>query len=48
MPNEEEGRTAIASLHDVDLKGRPMLIREARPKTESRGGFDQPRQEHSA
>ncbi len=48
MPNDAEGQTAIASLHDVDLKGRPMLIREARPKAEGHGGYNQPRQEHSA
>ena len=34
MPNDEEGRNAIAGLHDVDLKGRKLLVREARPKGE--------------
>lgn len=38
MPNDDEARNAIASLHDVELKGRKMLIREARPKTEGAGG----------
>ena len=34
MPNDEEGKNAIANLHDVDLKGRKLLVREARPKGE--------------
>ncbi|MFZ5434710.1 MAG: RNA recognition motif domain-containing protein [Calditrichota bacterium] len=34
MPNVTEANTAIAALHDQDLKGRKMLIREARPKSE--------------
>ena len=38
MVNDEEARAAISALHDVDLKGRKMLIREARPKTETAGG----------
>ena len=46
MPNDEEARTAISSLHDVDLKGRKMLIREARPKAETGGGgYGSPRHE---
>jgi RNA recognition motif-containing protein len=38
MPNDEEAKAAIAGLHDVDLKGRKLLIREARPKGEQGGG----------
>jgi RNA recognition motif-containing protein len=34
MPNETEARTAIEALHEMDLKGRKLLIREARPKGE--------------
>jgi RNA recognition motif-containing protein len=34
MPNDDEARNAIANLHDVDVKGRKMLVREARPKGE--------------
>jgi RNA recognition motif-containing protein len=49
MPNDDEARAAIAALHDVDLKGRKMLIREARPKMENAGGYDsQPRHERNA
>ncbi|RPH93460.1 RNA-binding protein [candidate division KSB1 bacterium] len=36
MPNDDEGKNAIASLHDVELKGRKLLVREARPKGEER------------
>ncbi|MBI5060607.1 RNA-binding protein [candidate division KSB1 bacterium] len=32
MTNEDEARNAIASLHDVDLKGRKLLVREAEPR----------------
>ena len=34
MPNEAEARAAIEGLHEADLKGRKMLIREARPRGE--------------
>ena len=34
MPNDDEGKTAIEKLHDVELKGRKLLVREARPKGE--------------
>lgn len=37
MTNDDEARNAISALHDADLKGRKMLIREARPKGESEG-----------
>jgi RNA recognition motif-containing protein len=32
MPNESEAKSAITSLHDQELKGRKMLVNEARPK----------------
>lgn len=40
MPNKEEATAAIAALNGKDLKGRPLTVNEARPKTEggSRGG----------
>jgi RNA recognition motif-containing protein len=38
MPNDEEGKAAIAALYEVDLKGRKMLVREARPKGEGQSG----------
>jgi RNA recognition motif-containing protein len=34
MPDEAEAKAAIAALHDQDLKGRKMLVNEARPKEE--------------
>ncbi len=32
MPNDDEARTAIESLNDVELKGRNLKVSEARPK----------------
>lgn len=34
MPNEEEGRKAIEALAGVELMGRAISVREARPKEE--------------
>ena len=34
MPDDEEGKAAITNLHDVEVKGRKLLVREARPKGE--------------
>ena len=45
MPNKEEADKAIAGLNGVDLKGRPLTVNEARPRTDGprtgggRGGF---------
>ncbi len=47
MPNKEEADKAIAGLNDKDLKGRPLTVNEARPRTDrprtggggGRGGF---------
>jgi RNA recognition motif-containing protein len=38
MTNDDEARAAIEGLHEADLKGRKMLIREARPKGEQVAG----------
>ena len=49
MPNDEEARQAIESLHDQDFMGRNMNCREATPRQErprhgggggGRGGFN--------
>jgi len=32
MPNDAEAKAAIVALHDRELQGRKMLVREARPK----------------
>ncbi len=45
MPNDDEGKNAVASLHDVELKGRKLLVREARPKGERPTGDHPPRQD---
>ena len=37
MADDAEARAAIEALHETDLKGRKMLIREARPKGEPVG-----------
>ena len=50
MPNKEEADKAIAGLNGKDLKGRPLTVNEARPRTDrprtggagaggGRGGF---------
>ena len=48
MPNKEEAEKAIAALNGKDLKGRPLTVNEARPRTDrprtgggggGRGGF---------
>jgi RNA recognition motif-containing protein len=40
MPNNSEADTAIKALNETPLKGRPMRVNEAKPRTErpSRGG----------
>jgi RNA recognition motif-containing protein len=38
MANDDEARSAIAGLHDVDLKGRKLLVREAEPRPPRREG----------
>jgi RNA recognition motif-containing protein len=49
MPNKEEADKAISGLNGKDLKGRPLTVNEARPRTDrprtgggggGRGGFD--------
>lgn len=48
MPNKDEAEKAIAALNGKDLKGRPLTVNEARPRTDrprtgggggGRGGF---------
>jgi RNA recognition motif-containing protein len=38
MPNQEEGKAAISTLNGKDLKGREIVVNEARPPREDRGG----------
>jgi RNA recognition motif-containing protein len=38
MENDEEGRKAIEALAGFDLMGRPISVREARPKEENGNG----------
>jgi RNA recognition motif-containing protein len=37
MPNEEEGRKALEAVNGMDLMGRPINAREARPREEGSG-----------
>lgn len=47
MPNKDEAEKAISGLNGKDLKGRPLTVNEARPRTDrprtggggGRGGF---------
>lgn len=38
MATDAEAQAAIAALNGKDLKGRPLTVNEARPRTEHRGG----------
>jgi len=41
MPTESEAQAAIKSLNDKELKGRTLIVNEARPRPE-RGGSGSP------
>lgn len=38
MANDAEGNAAIEALNGTDMKGRPVRINEARPRTDGGGG----------
>ncbi len=38
MPSKDEAKSAIEGLNGKDLKGQILNVKEARPRTESRGG----------
>lgn len=38
MPNDDEGRTAIAELDGRELNGREIRVSEAKPQDRERGG----------
>jgi uncharacterized membrane protein YgcG len=38
MAQDTEAQAAIAALNGKDLKGRPLTVNEARPRSENRGG----------
>lgn len=38
MPDNEEGKAAIADLNGKELKGRNLKVNEARPRDDNRGG----------
>ena len=37
MPNQEEGESAISALNGKDLKGREIVVNQARPRRDDRG-----------
>ena len=38
MPNNEEGEAAISALNGKDLKGREIVVNQARPRRDDDGG----------
>jgi RNA recognition motif-containing protein len=38
MPNNEEGEAAISALNGKDLKGREIVVNQARPRRDDQGG----------
>lgn len=38
MPKKEEATAAISGLNEKDIKGRAIVVNEARPREERRGG----------
>lgn len=38
MPSAEEAQSAISSLNGKELKGRPIKVNEARPRSDNRRG----------
>lgn len=42
LPEREQGEAAIAQLHEQEFQGRNITVNEAKPRTESRGGFGGP------
>ena len=38
MPSKSEGEAAISGLNGKELKGRPIVVNEARPRPEGRRG----------
>ncbi len=40
LPEREQGEAAIAQLHEQEFQGRNITVNEAKPRTESRGGFN--------
>ena len=43
MPTQTEAQAAIAGLNGKELKGRSLIVNEARPRPEGRGGGRRPR-----
>lgn len=40
MPSQDEGKAAIAAMNGKDIKGKALVVNEARPKSDKKpGGF---------
>ena len=39
MPDDDAANTAIAELNDVEVKGRPIVVKQARPREDNRRSF---------
>lgn len=38
MPNDDEGNEAIAALNEAEFDGRTIVVKEAQPREDRRGG----------
>lgn len=43
MPNDEEAQKAIETLNGKELDGRTIVVNEAKPREDRKGGFDRGR-----
>ena len=39
MENDSEGQAALTNLYDTEVQGRKIIINEAQPKPQNKGGF---------
>jgi RNA recognition motif-containing protein len=39
MPNDEEGKAAIAALHQTDVNGRNIIVNESQPRENTKKSF---------
>lgn len=39
MPNDEQAQAAIAALHQTELKGHTLLVKQAEPKETRKGSY---------
>lgn len=39
MPDEDEAKTAISTLHETEIQGRKLIVNESQPRTDDGGGY---------